>query len=54
MQSIGDANKNFKLVKGAELVFFGMQTLEGRRCAIIVEGEIDALPAYEAGFGQVL
>jgi twinkle protein len=47
-----DGNKNFKLVKGAELIFFGMQTLEGRRCAIIVEGEIDALSAYEAGFGQ--
>jgi len=47
-----DGKKNFKLVKDAELIFFGMQTLEGRRCAIIVEGEIDALSAYEAGFGK--
>jgi len=47
-----DGNKNFRLVKDAELIFFGMQTLEERRCAIIVEGEIDALSAYEAGFGQ--
>ncbi len=47
-----DGKKNFRLVKDAELVFFGMQTLEGRRCAIIVEGEIDALSAYEAGFGK--
>jgi twinkle protein len=29
-----------------------MQTLQGRRCAIIVEGEIDALSAYEVGFGR--
>ena len=47
-----DGKKGFKLTKDAELIFFGMQTLEGRRCAIIVEGEIDALSAYEAGFGQ--
>jgi twinkle protein len=47
-----DGKKGFKLVKNAELIFFGMQTLGDRRCAIIVEGEIDALSAYEAGFGQ--
>ncbi len=47
-----DGKKGFKLVKDAELIFFGMQTLQGRRCAIVVEGEIDALSAYEAGFGQ--
>ena len=47
-----DGNKNFKMVKDAELIFFGMQTLENRHAAIIVEGEWDALAAYEAGFGQ--
>lgn len=47
-----DGNKNFKLVKDAELVFFGMQTLVGRHTAIITEGEIDALSVYEAGFGN--
>lgn len=47
-----DGAKNFKMTKDAELIFFGMQTLQGRRCAIITEGEIDALAAYEAGFGQ--
>ena len=47
-----DGNKGFKLVKDAELIFFGMQTLQGRHCAIICEGEFDALSAYEAGFGQ--
>jgi twinkle protein len=47
-----DGNKNFKLVKDAELVFFGMQTIVGRHTAIITEGEIDALSVYEAGFGN--
>lgn len=45
-----DGAKNFKLIKDAELIFFGMQTLDGRHCAIITEGEWDALAAYEAGF----
>lgn len=47
-----DGNKNFKMIKDAELVFFGMQTLEGRHCAIATEGEADALAVYEAGFGN--
>lgn len=47
-----DGRKNFRMVKDAELIFFGMQTLEGRHCAIIVEGEFDALAAYEAGFAN--
>jgi len=47
-----DGNKNFKLVKDAEMVFFGMQTLKNRHSAIITEGEWDALSAYEVGFGQ--
>lgn len=47
-----DGKKDFKLVKDAELILFGMQTLEGKHCAIITEGEWDALAAYEAGFGQ--
>lgn len=47
-----DGAKNFRLCKDAELIFFGMQTLEGKHCAIITEGEWDALAAYEAGLGQ--
>lgn len=47
-----DGRKNFKMVKDAELVLFGMQTLVGRHCAILVEGEVDCMAAYEAGFGQ--
>ena len=47
-----DGAKNFKLVKDAELIFFGMQTLKGRHCAIITEGEIDCLSAFECGFAN--
>jgi twinkle protein len=47
-----DGNKNFRMIKDAELIFFGMQTLKDRHCAIITEGEIDALSVYEAGFGN--
>lgn len=47
-----DGAKNFRLVKDAELIFFGMQTLHERNCAIITEGEWDMLTAYECGFGQ--
>ena len=47
-----DGAKNFKLCKDAEMIFFGMQTLEDKHCAIITEGEWDALATYEAGFGK--
>lgn len=47
-----DGNKNFKLIKDAEMIFFGLQTLDGRHCAIITEGEWDALSCYEAGFSN--
>jgi len=47
-----DGNKGFKLIKDAELILFGMQTMDKRHCAIITEGEIDALTAYEVGFGN--
>jgi twinkle protein len=47
-----DGAKNFRLCKDAEMTFFGMQTLDGKHCAIITEGEWDALAAYESGFGK--
>jgi twinkle protein len=47
-----DGAKNFRLIKDAELIFFGMQTLHERNCAIITEGEWDMLTAYECGFSQ--
>jgi twinkle protein len=44
------ADKHFKMVSGAELVFYGLNNLklESETC-YIVEGEIDALSLYEAG-----
>jgi twinkle protein len=45
-----DGEKNFKLEKDAELIFFGLDTIkEGSELAIITEGEIDALTLMESG-----
>lgn len=46
------AKKNFKLVKEAELIFYNLNSIRGKRKCIIVEGEPDALAAYEAGFSN--
>jgi twinkle protein len=45
-----DAAKNFKLVKDAERIMYGLDHLIGKKQAIIVEGEMDKLAFYEAGF----
>lgn len=45
-----DAQKNFRLVKDAELIFYNLDSLEGQTEAIITEGEIDCLSMYESGF----
>ena len=45
-----DGAKNFKLVKDAERVMYGLDDLLGKKWAIIVEGEMDKLAFYEAGF----
>jgi twinkle protein len=46
------AMKHFKLVKDAELILFNLPSLTNRHSAIITEGEIDCMSAYEAGYGQ--
>lgn len=46
-----DGRKNFKMVKDAELILFGMDKIGDKKHCIIVEGEIDALSVYESGFG---
>ena len=48
-------DKNFKMVSGAELIFYGLNNLnlETDVC-YIVEGEIDALSLYEAGMYSVV
>src|SRR5712692_563022 len=45
------AGKNFKMVKDAELIFYNLNSVGSRKKAIITEGEIDCMSAYEAGYG---
>jgi twinkle protein len=47
-----DARKNFKLTKDAELIFYNLSAIGENKTVVIVEGEIDCLSVYEAGFGQ--
>lgn len=47
-----DANKNFKMVKDAELIFFNLNTIGDKKYVIITEGEMDCLSVYEAGYGH--
>ena len=49
-----DAEKNFKLVSGAELVFYGLDNIKESNHCYIVEGEMDALSLYEAGLYAVV
>lgn len=45
-----DGAKNFKLVKDAERIMYGLDDLVGKKEAIIVEGEMDKLALYESGY----
>lgn len=45
-----DARKNFKLVSGAELIMYNLDSVKDKEKIIIVEGEIDCLSLYECGF----
>jgi len=49
-----DSEKNFKLVKDAELIIYNLDSIKDFTSVIIVEGEMDALAVYEAGFKNVL
>ena len=44
-----DGRKNFKLYKGAEKVFYNINSIVGYEYCIITEGEIDVLALHEAG-----
>jgi twinkle protein len=48
------AKKSFKLVSGAELIFWNIDCLKENTEVIIVEGEIDGLTFVEHGFNNVL
>ena len=49
-----DARKNFKLYKGAEKIFYNINSIVGSDSCVIVEGEIDALSFHEAGITNVI
>ena len=49
-----DGKKNFKLVKGAEKVFYNIDSTIGHDYMVIVEGEIDALSFIDAGVHSVV
>ena len=49
-----DGAKNFKLYKGAEKVFYNINSIVGHDEVIIVEGEIDVLSLHEAGLRNVI
>ena len=44
-----DGRKNFKLYKGAEKVFYNINSIIGFKDCIITEGEMDVLALHEAG-----
>lgn len=47
-------DKDFKLAKNAELIFYNLDSITDENTVIIVEGEIDCLSMYEAGFYNVV
>lgn len=47
-------DKDFKLHKNAELIFYNLDSLKDETTAIIVEGEIDCLSLHEAGIYNVV
>lgn len=48
-----DGEKNFKMVSGAELIFYGLDNIKSMDKIYIVEGEMDALSLHEAGVYSV-
>jgi len=49
-----DGRKNFKLFKGAEKVFYNIDSIVGHDYCVIVEGEMDVLALYEAGISNAI
>ena len=49
-----DGRKNFKLYKGAEKVFYNINSIIGYEECVIVEGEMDVLALHEAGVKNVI
>ena len=49
-----DGRKNFKLFKGAEKIFYNINSIIGYDSCVIVEGEMDVLALHEAGVKNVI
>tara|TARA_R100001510_G_C7656282_1_gene216130 strand:- start:4536 stop:6248 length:1713 start_codon:yes stop_codon:yes gene_type:complete len=49
-----DGRKNFKLYKGAEKVFYNLDSIANCNNCVIVEGEMDVLSLHEAGIKNVV
>jgi len=49
-----DGRKNFKLFKGAEKVFYNINSVVGYDSCVITEGEMDVLAMHEAGIKNVI
>ena len=49
-----DGRKNFKLYKGAEKVFYNIDSIVGHNYCVIVEGEMDVLALHEAGIENAI
>lgn len=49
-----DAEKNFKMVKDAELIFYNLDGIKGKDTAYIVEGEMDCLTMVQAGYTNTI
>jgi len=49
-----DGRKNFKLYKGAEKVFYNINSIIGYDSCVITEGEMDVLAFHEAGVKNVV
>lgn len=48
------AQRDFKLNKSSELIFYNIDAIKDEDTCIIVEGEVDALSMYEAGVYNVI
>jgi twinkle protein len=49
-----DGRKNFKLYKGAEKVFYNINSIVGFDTCVITEGEMDVLALHEAGITNAI
>lgn len=47
-------NKDFKLQKDAELIFYNLDAIKDEETVYITEGEIDAMSLYEVGYYNVV